>query len=457
MRKIFWLMIVMLLMSSWLALASVPTKEELVGTPQFIDATQEPVFKKYTEKQVRDSIRVVSNRSYAFLGFNIPNVQVYFPETDNSGYSKAIFEKPRLLDKQGREVDYDELQEGIYDHDFHLDEIRFIMKDRNELVEFTKVLGKLTVRYPLLIETLVIRQGEPLPTGVELKIDGPYVTLREAMPEIPEENAFSKIEPIRAYDNSGRRLKRDHNISLSMSNGIKRNRTPYWGKIAEVRIDVVRQWGELAVTYDLPAADLLPKVRIGTAPVPGKEMDDWAEGKVNKKIIVSKPLPTKKPSSKPLPVTRAPAKKTFQRIAPEEAKKRLKKNGYANITKDNFVMSAAKGKTEVVALFLSTGLQINSLSRQGMTPLSAVILYKHNALALMLIAEGADVNVKDSNDSTPLLQAVSNCKAIELVDALIKAGADVNAKAKGGVTPLEMAGMFKCEAIITLLKKAGAS
>jgi ankyrin repeat protein len=77
------------------------------------------------------------------------------------------------------------------------------------------------------------------------------------------------------------------------------------------------------------------------------------------------------------------------------------------------------------------------------------------AIALALIAAKANVNVKDDNDSTPLIWAMGSC-GVEVVQALIDAGANVNARAKGGATPLMMARAMQRDDLVPLLEKAGA-
>lgn len=69
------------------------------------------------------------------------------------------------------------------------------------------------------------------------------------------------------------------------------------------------------------------------------------------------------------------------------------------------------------------------------------------------IAAGADVNDKDADGITPLMEA----KTSEIVKALIEAGADVNAKDKFGYTALHLSPLKKdCLEQMKLLLKAGA-
>jgi ankyrin repeat protein len=84
------------------------------------------------------------------------------------------------------------------------------------------------------------------------------------------------------------------------------------------------------------------------------------------------------------------------------------------------------------------------------------------AFARELVKLGADVRVRNGNDSTPLHLA---CRAIrpkdapepeEIAEILIKAGADVQAKNDTGQTPEDVARKEGRERLVTLLREAGA-
>ena len=88
----------------------------------------------------------------------------------------------------------------------------------------------------------------------------------------------------------------------------------------------------------------------------------------------------------------------------------------------------------------------------------------HKEIVGLLIAEGANVNMKNNFGSTPLHHAASKGYK-EIVELLIMAGADVNGKMNNGITPLGSASFIHERTpdskktkndIITLLRKHGA-
>ncbi|MCP5146161.1 MAG: ankyrin repeat domain-containing protein [Gammaproteobacteria bacterium] len=76
--------------------------------------------------------------------------------------------------------------------------------------------------------------------------------------------------------------------------------------------------------------------------------------------------------------------------------------------------------------------------------------------ALASIKSGSDVNLAESNGTTPLHWAVHNGEPA-LVDALIKAGANVNAINHYGASPMSEAALLGDDRIIARLLKAGAN
>ena len=125
--------------------------------------------------------------------------------------------------------------------------------------------------------------------------------------------------------------------------------------------------------------------------------------------------------------------------------------------------ASRKGNIEVVRQQITAGTDVNT-KRAGMTPLHWSVNRGHKEIVGLLIAEGANVNMKNNFGSTPLHHAASKGYK-EIVELLIMAGADVNGKMNNGITPLGSASFIHERTpdskktkndIITLLRKHGA-
>lgn len=139
-------------------------------------------------------------------------------------------------------------------------------------------------------------------------------------------------------------------------------------------------------------------------------------------------------------------------------------------TGDSALMTAAfLGYDEVVRLLLAHGANADMRNAYGQTALlSAARMANRNGNALAkrfypgyvrtvraLLANGAKPNLADANGHTPLMPAAYRGNT-EIVVDLLKRHADVNARDNKGKTALQEAMRSKQEAVVQLLKKAGA-
>jgi ankyrin repeat protein len=84
------------------------------------------------------------------------------------------------------------------------------------------------------------------------------------------------------------------------------------------------------------------------------------------------------------------------------------------------MLAALKGRLEWVQLLVKRGARIN---RSGWTPLHYACSGPDNGVALWLIAQGADINARSPNGTTPLMMSARYGPA-DLAEDLLKAGAD---------------------------------
>ena len=95
---------------------------------------------------------------------------------------------------------------------------------------------------------------------------------------------------------------------------------------------------------------------------------------------------------------------------------------------------------------------VNTLGRDGGTPLHASLRNGHSEVALLLLRHKADVNARDSRGETPL-QLASRNGDVKAMESLIKYGANLDAKSLDNETPLSLAsGKGRLEAAQLLLK-----
>jgi hypothetical protein len=423
-------MIVMLVIAS-VSASTVPAQErdELLAAPKVDEDARAPSYQDLTADEVAAQITMVSDRNYAWFGFNQPEVHLVLPAADNSVYAVVEFADLRLLAPDGSQVPF-ELERGLYDRDSHHVEIRFNPESGEGPVEFARVVGTATVRYPLRIATLRARAGGPPVAGLDVVIDGPFVTRRRASDEEDLEAAsFTGIEAFRALDGKGQVLEQAPSTRMSLADSIVTETTSYWGEVAEVELDTAEEWATFRVRYELPSVPPLPKERAGIAAEDGTENPPTAGAKIEVESV---------------PTTAGTVIAAELGVTANEALGRLAELGFRSPDGDLMVMAAVQGKLEAVKLFLVAGVPIDFVTNDGRSALVSAIAYRHLDLASFLVEAGANVNLADSNNATPLFHAAGICDAVELVRALLAAGADPTPATHGNMTAAEMAGVMGC-------------
>ncbi len=112
----------------------------------------------------------------------------------------------------------------------------------------------------------------------------------------------------------------------------------------------------------------------------------------------------------------------------------LIRQGY-DFSPKGFIQSAEKNDREAVALFLGSGMDVDTRDDRGWTPLMVSAFNGNEEMALLLIRCGADINAKDKAGYGPLHWASFNGYS-NVVKLLIEKGANPNALSNHGWTPL---------------------
>jgi ankyrin repeat protein len=123
-------------------------------------------------------------------------------------------------------------------------------------------------------------------------------------------------------------------------------------------------------------------------------------------------------------------------------KKLIKKHGvdaYDGDKRTILINSVAKGNVEIVKFALDYGANVNFQDSSGYTSLHFCALNKYSELTDLLLANGADVNIRDEHGNPPIWTAIFNAKGdFAIVHKLYKAGADIETKNKHGKSPRDL-------------------
>ncbi|HKO96672.1 MAG TPA: ankyrin repeat domain-containing protein [Pyrinomonadaceae bacterium] len=123
----------------------------------------------------------------------------------------------------------------------------------------------------------------------------------------------------------------------------------------------------------------------------------------------------------------------------------------------NALLRALQRKHDDVAaiLVVRPELEVNAQGSDGLTALSQYVIRNETTRVQNLLERGANPNLRDGEDDTPLHLAAQRGN-IEIVRLLLAKGADVNAKNKVGGTPLMWAGVYGHEEVGRALLEKGA-
>jgi len=127
------------------------------------------------------------------------------------------------------------------------------------------------------------------------------------------------------------------------------------------------------------------------------------------------------------------------------------------------LLAAQSGRTNAVQHLIDRGADVRACSRNGETGLHALMeLFWRQmdsaaiGVARLFLANGVDVNARDTWGMTPLIRATQTQSA-DFVRLLLENGADVNLANDNGVSPLRMAVQRDNAEFAEMLLNAGAS
>jgi ankyrin repeat protein len=125
-----------------------------------------------------------------------------------------------------------------------------------------------------------------------------------------------------------------------------------------------------------------------------------------------------------------------------------------NLGRTPLYLAVAHNQLEIAELLLANGADVNTRDPQEHTPLiQAIWVYNHDKMVRLLLAKGADVNLPDKWGMTALAYAA---KQGQVEDAKILIANDANINFVSGMTPLYFAVMGTHTEMVKLLLASGA-
>ncbi len=120
------------------------------------------------------------------------------------------------------------------------------------------------------------------------------------------------------------------------------------------------------------------------------------------------------------------------------------------------MMAATNGRAETVRWLLQQGVSIDQQDATGQSALNWAAMRGHTQLAIDLIEAGANVNLANNDEVTPLLFAIAS-QDVSLTRLLIRQGADLEIEAHTNkMTPLLLAIELGSLDLLSLLLENGA-
>ena len=142
----------------------------------------------------------------------------------------------------------------------------------------------------------------------------------------------------------------------------------------------------------------------------------------------------------------------------EELKLLLKQEATFGTDDEGFTplhMAAEEGYSQIVALFLDQGEDINAQSNNGLTALMLAIIKNDFNTAELLMSRGADVNIPLGNGLTALHFAVPK-DSPKFAQSVLEKNCNINAKSTYGTSPLRMAIEHGADEVVQYLIRSGA-
>jgi cytohesin len=121
----------------------------------------------------------------------------------------------------------------------------------------------------------------------------------------------------------------------------------------------------------------------------------------------------------------------------------LRKHGGKTGAELSIHKAAEAGNIEAVKKHLTDGANVNAKDEDSKTPLLHAAVDGHKDVVELLIAKGADIELRCTTCGGTALGHAASGGHKEIIELLIEKGADVNAKDENSHTPLDLAIIYK--------------
>ena len=224
-----------------------------IPAPHFAPPVPVEAFAQASEAQVKQGTTIVAGRSDAMIGYNNQVIHFVLPSIPNSRLA-TLEVKDLVLKKAGAKVAFEPqgpFQDGKLGGRYSF---RMEPPSGDQPVVHDTATGKAVLHYPVQVVTRkVAAPGEP---GVA-KIEGCQVRRYSDGSNL---DLTSGRPPLRAYDKEGRSLRMITNYSIGGMDDVGAySGVRFWGEVAWVEVDEVKQWKDLTIPFSLKPAPLLPK------------------------------------------------------------------------------------------------------------------------------------------------------------------------------------------------------
>ncbi|CAD7697698.1 unnamed protein product [Ostreobium quekettii] len=119
---------------------------------------------------------------------------------------------------------------------------------------------------------------------------------------------------------------------------------------------------------------------------------------------------------------------------------------------DSLEAAAKVGDAKAVKKYIAEGADVNKKDSRGITPLGVAVGFNRIDAVKELLAGGADVSLTDNQGNTALHYAAGYGR-VECAEMLMKGGADPKSMNKNNQTPLDVAELNRETVMIEFLKK----